>query len=109
MRFFQIRVSKYPLNRAVKLIEAISKDLSTQLLKVLNTQRLMLVSLEDFEKTSKLCATVFQTWDDEYEELQNLLHKMSKRNREERLNMIMVWRFKPSHKRLQTRLSVMQE
>jgi hypothetical protein len=69
----------------------------------------MLVSFEDFEKTTKLCATVFQTWDDEYDKLQGQMHEMAKRNREEMLNMIMMRRFKPSHKRLQTRLGVMQE
>jgi dynein heavy chain 1 len=107
LRFFQIRGSKYPLNRALKLIEAISKDLSTQLLKVLSTQRLMLASFEDFEKTTKLCATVFQTWDDEYEKLQGQMREMAKRKRDEMIKM--VWRINPSHKRLQTRLGVMQE
>jgi dynein heavy chain 1 len=58
----KIKVTKYPLHRLLKLIEAISKDLSTQLLKVLSTQRLMLVGFDEFEKTIKACLTVFGAW-----------------------------------------------
>jgi dynein heavy chain 1 len=50
----KIRNTKYPLNRLLKLIEAISKDLTTQLLKVLSTQRLMLVPFDDYERTMKV-------------------------------------------------------
>ena len=87
------------------MIEAISKDLTTQLLKVLSTQRLMLISFDDFEKTMKMCIGVFQAWDDEYEKIQSILRELAKRKRDE---FKMVWRINPSHKRLQTRLVVMQ-
>lgn len=102
----KIRNSKYPLNRTLKLIEAISKDLTTQLLKVLSTQRLMIISFDDFEKTMKSCFAVFTAWDDEYEKLQAILRELAKRKRDE---FKMVWRINPSHKRLQNRLVVMQK
>ena len=102
----KIRNSKYPLHRALKLIEAISKDLTTQLLKVLSTQRLMMISFDDFEKTMKSCFAVFTAWDDEYEKLQAILRELAKRKRDE---FKMVWRINPSHKRLQNRLVVMQK
>jgi dynein heavy chain 1 len=89
----------------LKLIEAISKDLTTQLLKVLSTQRLMIISFDDFEKTIKSCFAVFTAWDDEYEKLQAILRDLAKRKRDE---LKMVWRIYPSHKRLQNRLIVMQ-
>jgi dynein heavy chain 1, cytosolic len=101
----KVRNTKYPMTRVFKLIEAISKDLSTQLLKVLSTQRLMIISFEDFERCMNLCFTVFTTWDDEYEKLQSNLREIAKRRREE---MKMVWRINPSHKRLQARLQGMQ-
>jgi dynein heavy chain 1 len=50
----KIRNTKYPLNRLLKLIEAISKDLTTQLLKVLSTQRLMLMPFDEYERTVKV-------------------------------------------------------
>jgi len=101
----KIRNSNYPLNRAIQFIEAISKDLTTQLLKVLSTQRLMIISFDDFEKTIKSCFAVFTAWDDEYEKLQAILRDLAKRKRDE---LKMVWRINPSHKRLQNRLIVMQ-
>ena len=57
--------SKSTLNRALKFIEAISKDLTTQLLKVWSTQRVMIISFYDFEKTMKSC---FET---SYKQLQD--------------------------------------
>ena len=102
----KIRSSKYPINRTLKLIEAISKDLTTQLLKVLSTQRLMVISFDDFEKTIKSCTAVFTVWDDEYEKLQSTLRDLAKRKRDE---YKMVWRINPSHKKLQNRLVLMQK
>ncbi len=101
----KIRNTKYPLNRALKLIEAISKDLTHQLLKILSVQRLMLISFDDFKKTMKSSSAVFITWDDEYEKLHGLLRNLAKRKRDE---LKIVLRINPSHKRLQTRLNVMQ-
>ncbi len=79
----KIKGSKYPLVRTLKLIEAISKDLTNQLLKVLSTQRLMAISFDDFEKTMKSCLSVFTAWDDEYEKLQAMLRDYAKRKRDE--------------------------
>ena len=50
----KIRNTKYPIQRALRLVEAISRDLSNQLLKVLNTRRLMFISFEEFEKVTEL-------------------------------------------------------
>lgn len=46
----KIRNTKYPIQRALRLVEAISRDLSSQLLKVLGTRKLMHVAYEEFEK-----------------------------------------------------------
>ena len=46
----KIRNTKYPITRALRLVEAISRDLSSQMLKVLGTRRLMHIQFEDFEK-----------------------------------------------------------
>ena len=101
----KIRTLKYPLVRTHKLIEAISKDLTNQLLKVLSTQRLMAISFDDFEKTMKSSFSVFTAWDEEYEKLQGVLREYAKRKRDD---YKFTWRINPSHKRLQNRLQVMQ-
>ncbi|XP_074612492.1 cytoplasmic dynein 1 heavy chain 1-like isoform X2 [Acropora palmata] len=103
----KIRSTKYPIQRALRLVEAISRDLSSQLLKVLGTRRLMHINHEDFEKIMVSCFEVFTTWDDEYEKLQTLLRDIVKKKREE--SMKMVWRVNPAHKRLQARLDQMRK
>lgn len=50
----KIRNTKYPIQRALRLVEAISRDLSSQLLKVLGTRKLMHVAYEEFEKVSDI-------------------------------------------------------
>lgn len=102
----KIRNTKYPMPRTLKLVEAISKDLTSQLLKVLSTQRLMLIAFDDFERTLKACLAVFNMWDEEYEKLQGTLREMAKRNRGSDFKM--VWRINASHKKLQIRLQAMQ-
>ncbi|XP_069493861.1 cytoplasmic dynein 1 heavy chain 1 [Ambystoma mexicanum] len=103
----KIRNTKYPIQRALRLVEAISRDLSAQLLKVLGTRKLMHVAYEEFEKVMVACFEVFQTWDDEYEKLQVLLRDIVKRKREE--NLKMVWRINPAHRKLQARLDQMRK
>ena len=48
----KIKTTKYPIQRALRLVEAISRDLSTQMLKVLGTRRLMSIPYDEFEKAS---------------------------------------------------------
>ena len=74
----KIRSTKYPMQRALKLVEAISRDVSSQLFKVLGTKRLMHIPFDEFEKVMSLCFNVFVTWDDEYDKLQQLLRLVCK-------------------------------
>jgi dynein heavy chain 1 len=103
----KIRTTKYPIQRALRLVEAISRDLSAQLLKVLGTRRLMHIPFDEFERVMSACFEVFGTWDDEYDKLQGLLRDIVKKKREEHLKM--VWRVNPAHKRLQARLDQMRK
>jgi len=48
----KIRTTKYPIQRALRLVEAISRDLSSLMLKVLGTRRLMHIPFDEFEKVS---------------------------------------------------------
>ena len=102
----KIRTTKYPILRAFRLVEAISRDLSNQLLKVLGTRRITHISFEEFEKVMSACFEVFSTWDDEYEKLQGLLRDLLKKKREDQHKI--VWRVNPAHKRLQSRLDQMR-
>lgn len=98
----KIRSTKYPIQRVLRLVEAISRDLGQQLLKILGTRRLMHIPFEDFEKVMFQCFEVFNTWDDEYDKLTGLLRDVVKKKRDEHIKM--VWRVSPAHKKLQTRM-----
>lgn len=102
----KIRSTKYPIQRVLRLVEAISRDLGQQLLKVLGTRRLMHIPFDDFEKVMGQCFEVFNTWDDEYDKLTGLLRDVVKKKRDE--HMKMVWRVSPAHKKLQTRMEHMR-
>ena len=52
-------------------------------------------------------ASVFATWDDEYDKFSNVLRDVAKRKREEGLKF--TWRVNPAHKRLQDRITKMTE
>ncbi|XP_044006814.1 dynein heavy chain, cytoplasmic isoform X3 [Aphidius gifuensis] len=106
MHMRKIRSTKYPIQRVLRLVEAISRDLSQQLLKVLGTRRLMHIPFDEFEKVMAQCFEVFNTWDDEYDKLTGLLRDFVKKKRDE--HMKMVWRVAPAHKKLQTRMEQMR-
>lgn len=102
----KIRSTKYPTQRALRLIEAISRDLGQQLLKVLGTRRLMHIPFDEFEKVMGQCFEVFNTWDDEYERFTGLLRDLTKKKRDEHVKM--VWRVSLMHKKLETRMEHMR-
>lgn len=103
----KVRNTKYPIQRALKLIEAISRDLSQQLLKVLGTRRLMHIPFDEFERVMNQCFEIFSCWDDEYDKLQGLLRDIVKKKRDEHLKII--WRINAAHKKLQTRMEHMRK
>ena len=103
----KIRNTKYPIKRALKLMEAISRDLMSQMLKVLGTRRMMHIPFDEFERVVSACFDVFITWDDEYDKLQGLMRDIVKKKREEHLKM--VWRINLAHKRLQSRMEQMRK
>ncbi|KAH7972499.1 hypothetical protein HPB52_012721 [Rhipicephalus sanguineus] len=103
----KIRSTKYPIQRALRLVEAISRDLMTQMLKVLGTRRLMHAPFDHFESVMSACLEVFNAWDEEYDKLQSLLRDIVKKKRDEHIKT--VWRVTPAHKRLQARMEQMRK
>ncbi|CAN7949377.1 unnamed protein product, partial [Ixodes pacificus] len=103
----KIRSTKYPIQRALRLVEAISRDLMGQLLKVLGTRRLMHAPYDRFEAVMSACLEVFNAWDEEYDKLQTLLRDIVKKKRDEHIKT--AWRVSPAHKRLQARMEQMKK
>ncbi|VDK17416.1 unnamed protein product [Anisakis simplex] len=103
----KLRNTKYPIQRALRFVEAISKDVYTQMLKVLGTRRLMNIPLNDFDALMTQCFAVFVTWNDEYDKLSTLMRDLSKKKRDEQLKL--TWRINPQHKKLEARLDQMRQ
>jgi dynein heavy chain 1 len=61
----KLRLSPYPVARALPLVEAISRDFNDQILKVLGSKRLLYVSYTEFEQTINGCDKVFSVWDEQ--------------------------------------------
>eukprot|EP01053_Blabericola_migrator_P008291 Blabericola_migrator_1__8290@NODE_42_length_17171_cov_64_374065_g38_i0_p1_GENE_NODE_42_length_17171_cov_64_374065_g38_i0NODE_42_length_17171_cov_64_374065_g38_i0_p1_ORF_typecomplete_len4774_score977_70AAA_6/PF12774_7/1_1e148AAA_6/PF12774_7/8_3e02AAA_6/PF12774_7/17DHC_N2/PF08393_13/2_5e03DHC_N2/PF08393_13/7_2e118AAA_8/PF12780_7/1_4e03AAA_8/PF12780_7/1_4e03AAA_8/PF12780_7/27AAA_8/PF12780_7/8_4e92DHC_N1/PF08385_12/1_5e89DHC_N1/PF08385_12/65DHC_N1/PF08385_12/1_8e03DHC_N1/PF08385_12/2_2e02DHC_N1/PF08 len=80
--FLQFRKLKgapsYPIPRAWQLVEAISRDLSTQMIKVLTKERLMDQDDILFENTMSQCMDIFNAWDDEIRRMRELSRSLAK-------------------------------
>ena len=104
----KIRSTRYPLTRCLRLVEAISRDLLGQMLKVLSTRRLVHISMVEFDKLMSSCQEVFTCWDDNYENLLGTLRDLAKKKRDGESGSKLVWKINPQHKKLQTRLETMR-
>jgi dynein heavy chain 1 len=78
----KLKLSPYPIKRALPLVEAISKDLTEQLLRVLNAQKLMYASFPTFESNLATVASIFNTWDDLIKEFTNVAREVTRKRSE---------------------------
>ncbi|CDJ57328.1 hypothetical protein EMWEY_00007760 [Eimeria maxima] len=69
----------YPLSRAYFLVEALSRDLSTQLLSITSRQNLIAMAYEEFEHTAAGCSELFRTWDEEVRHFRETVRELSKK------------------------------
>ena len=51
--------------RAFRFVEAISRDLTAEILRILSAQRVMELDYEGFEFATGGCHDLFRVWDDE--------------------------------------------
>ena len=96
----KLRLSPYPIRRALPLVEAISKDLNDQLLKVLGGSRVMMLGWPDFDALIGIVEDVFLVWDDQVKEFINLAREVT-RKRSEKFLPIKINHF---HIKLQERI-----
>ncbi|CDI87445.1 dynein beta chain, flagellar outer arm, putative [Eimeria praecox] len=69
----------YPLSRAYFLVEALSRDLATQLLSITSRQNLISMAYEEFEHTAAGCSELFRTWDEEVRHFRETVRELSKK------------------------------
>lgn len=103
----RLRNSSYPTDRAIALVDAISRDLLSQMLKALGTQKLMVVDYREFDTIYRSSYAVFIAWEEEFEKFTSLLRDQAKKKRDEGLKFH--FKFNLSHKKLELRLEHMRE
>ncbi|KAL0950546.1 hypothetical protein HGRIS_007353 [Hohenbuehelia grisea] len=101
----KLKLSPYPIRRALPLVEAISRDFNDQLLRILTSHRLPYTPYDTFERLLNQTNTIFKTWDDLMKEFTNVAREVQ-RKRSERFIPIKVV---PAHARLQERTRYLRE
>ncbi|CAO1623252.1 unnamed protein product [Jaminaea pallidilutea] len=97
----KLRISPYPVKRALPLVEAISRDLNESLGKVLSSQRLMYQEFTGFCDVIAATNDVFAAWDESMKEFVNIAREVT-RKRQEKFIPIKV---NPEHAKLRDRLN----
>ncbi len=100
----KIHVTNYPTDRTVGLVEAISKDLLYQLLKVLSSQKLMIITYTEFEDVHLSSKKLFTTWYEDLEKFHTQLRDLAKKRRDDTVKFHIKFN-RLSHKKLQERLN----
>jgi dynein heavy chain 1 len=103
----KIRHTNYPTERAVGLVEAISRDLLNQLLKCLSTHKLMIVTYKEFEEVNLAVVKVFTTWDEQFEMFTTQLRDLAKKKKGE--TMKFHFKYNLMHKKLEARFVQLKE
>lgn len=98
---------KYPLWRAYNLVESVSRDLATQMFKILSSQRLMQMDYEVFEQTMNGCMDLFRIWEDETRQFKELVREQHRRRADTRDRPPL--KIHCEHKHLQDRISDLQK
>ena len=88
----KLKLSPYPIRRALPLVEAISKDLGDQLLRVLHNSKLMYATYTTFDTHLATVSMTFVTWDDLIKEFTNVAREVTRKRSEKFLPIkIVAW------------------
>ncbi|KAJ4485207.1 dynein heavy chain, N-terminal region 1-domain-containing protein [Lentinula aciculospora] len=101
----KLRLSPYPIQRALPLVEAISRDFNDQLLRILTSHRLPYTPYETFDRLLSQTMNIFRTWDEQIKEFTNVARDVT-RKRSERFIPIKIV---PAHSKLQERTRYLRD
>ncbi|KAF8627873.1 hypothetical protein AX15_004203 [Amanita polypyramis BW_CC] len=101
----KLKLSPYPVHRALPLVEAISRDFNDQLLRVLTSHRLPYTPYDTFDRLLAQTMNVFRIWDENLKEFTNVAREVV-RKRKERFLPIKVT---SAHAKLQERVRYLRE
>ncbi|KAF8610057.1 hypothetical protein BDV93DRAFT_517252 [Ceratobasidium sp. AG-I] len=101
----KLRLSPYPIRRALPLVEAISRDFNDQLLRVLTSHRLPYAPYETFDRLLKQTQEIFRTWDDLIKEFTNVAREVTRRRSEKFIPI----KVQPAHAKLMERTRYLRD
>ncbi|KAJ3336987.1 hypothetical protein HDU93_001788 [Gonapodya sp. JEL0774] len=101
----KLRASPYPIRRALALVEAISRDLADQMLRVLTPRRLMYIPYSEFDRATAGCEGVFVTWEDEVKDFLPTARDLIRKRGEKPMPMKIV----PAHAKLHERVKYVRQ
>lgn len=96
---------EYPLIQALRLVDALSRDLLTQIIEVLTNECLVSLPFENFKKIVKQCEELFRAWNQNVGNFRDLARDLAKRRGNERLPP----KSTPEHAPLADRISDLKE
>ncbi|KAI6118603.1 dynein heavy chain, N-terminal region 1-domain-containing protein [Pisolithus croceorrhizus] len=101
----KLKLSPYPIRRALPLVEAISRDFNDQLLRVLTSHRLPYTPYETFDRLLSQTLNIFRTWDDLIKEFTNVAREVTRKRSEKFIPIKVV----PAHAKLQERVRYLRD
>ncbi|KAF9042285.1 cytoplasmic dynein heavy chain 1 [Panaeolus papilionaceus] len=101
----KMRLSPYPVRRALPLVEAISRDFNDQLLRILTSHRLPYTPYDTFERLLNQTTAIFRAWDDQIKEFTNVAREVMRKRNEKFIPIKVV----PAHAKLQERVRYLGE
>ena|ERR1700761_8013951 len=101
----KLRLSPYPIRRALPLVEAISRDFNDQLLRLLTSYRLTYQPYDSFERILIQTQDVFRAWDDQIKEFTNVARDVTRRRSEKFIPI----KISPAHAQLVERIRYLRD
>ncbi len=96
----KLRVTAYPIRRALPLVEAISGDLDNKVHSLLNGRQMMLLDFTEFERLYHLSENVFLAWDDQIKDFTNIAREITRRRSEKFIPIKIVSRHDNTRERI---------
>ncbi|KAJ3124711.1 hypothetical protein HK098_000907 [Nowakowskiella sp. JEL0407] len=98
----KLKLTPYPIKRAVMLVDSICRDMTDQIVKVLSASRLMHLDYSSFLRATNGCEEVFNTWEEQVKDFSSIAREVLKKRPEKQLIMTKVG---TSHKSIQERIN----
>ncbi|KAL4887486.1 dynein heavy chain, N-terminal region 1-domain-containing protein [Aspergillus karnatakaensis] len=96
----KLKISPYPIKRALALVEAISGDLDAQIHSLLNGRTILHLDYREFRILMKTAGAIWRAWDDHLKDFTNVARESTRRRNEKFIPI----KIRARHEKLQERL-----